>query len=131
MAWLCTDQQAEACPIVEWLVWRRTVRYVRIWASRGERHWSDLAIVRTTPACLALFALVTVLAQRLLGAQPFPVRQAACYSKALPTFSETLADLRQHLWPSPLFSVSSTESDTVSFPRALFDRLVETLALAA
>jgi hypothetical protein len=37
---------------------------------------------------------VTVFAQQLLGKQAFPLRQAAWYTKALPTFSETLADLR-------------------------------------
>jgi hypothetical protein len=96
-----------------------------------QRQWSDLAIVRTTPALLALFSLVAVFAQQLLREQPFPVRQAAWYTKALPTFSDTLAFVRQHLWPSTFFSVSSTESDTVQIPRALFDRLVETLAFAA
>jgi hypothetical protein len=74
---------------------------------------------------------VTVFAHQLLGEQPFPVRQAAWYSKALPTFSDTLAFVRQHLWPSTYFSVSSEKGDTVQIPRALFDRLVETLAFAA
>ena|SRR5947209_3870599 len=60
-----------------------------------------------------------------------PIRQAAWYSKALPTFSDTLALVRQHLWPSTLFSVSSPDADTVQIPRALFDRLVDTLAFAA
>jgi hypothetical protein len=49
----------------------------------------------------------------------------------LPTFSDTLALVRQHLWPSTFFSVSSSDDDTVQIPRALFDRLVETLAFAA
>jgi len=80
---------------------------------------------------LALFSLVTVFAHQLLDGQPFPLRQAAWYSKALPTFSDTLAFVRQHLWPSTFFSVSSREADTVQIPRALFDRLVDTLAFAA
>ena len=96
-----------------------------------QRQWSDLAIARTTPALLGLFSLVTIFAQQLLGEQPFPIRQAACYSKALPTFSDTLAFVRQHLWPSAFFSVSSREGDTVQIPRALFDRFVDTLAFAA
>jgi hypothetical protein len=90
-----------------------------------------LAILRTTPALLALFSLVTVFAQQLLGEHPFPVRQAAWYTKALPTFSDTLAFVRQHLWPSTYFSVSPFSDDTVQIPRALFDRLVDTLAFAA
>ncbi len=107
------------------------MRCVLIWASRRERQWSDVAIVRTTPALLGLFSLVTVFAHQLLGEQPFPVRQAAWYTKALPTFSDTLAFVRQHLWPSTYFSVSSEKGDTVQIPRALFDRLVDTLAFAA
>ena len=74
---------------------------------------------------------MTVFAQQVLDGHPFPVRQAAWYSKTLPTFSETLADLRQHLWSFTCFSVSSREADTMHIPRALFDRLVETLAFAA
>jgi hypothetical protein len=136
MALLCTDQQAEACQIVEWFVlrWSVEVTFHEVRAHLGvetQRQWSDLAIARTTPALLALFSLVTVFAQQLLGEQAFPIRQAAWYTKALPTFSDTLALVRQHLWPSTFFSVSSSDDDTVQIPRALFDRLVETLAFAA
>ena len=74
---------------------------------------------------------MAIFAHQLLGEQSFPVRQAAWHSKALPTFSDTLAFVRQHLWPSTYFSVSSEQGDTVQIPRALFDRLVETLAFAA
>jgi hypothetical protein len=136
MALLCTDQQAEAVQIVEWFVlrWSVEVTFHEVRAHLGvetQRQWSDLAIVRTTPALLALFSLVSVFAQQLLEGQPFPVRQAAWYSKALPTFSDTLAFVRQHLWPSSFFSVSPSEGDTVQIPRVLFERLVDTLAFAA
>lgn len=136
LALLCTDQNAEAVQIVSWFVLRWTVEvtFHEVRAYLGvetQRQWSDLAILRTTPALLALFSLVTIFAQQLLGEQPFPIRQAACYSKALPTFSDTLAFVRQHLWPSAFFSVSSREGDTVQIPRALFDRFVDTLAFAA
>ncbi len=136
MALLCTDQQVEAVQIVEWFVLRWTVEvtFHEVRTHLGvetQRQWSDLAIVRTTPALLGLFSLVTLFAQHLLDGQAFPVRQAAWYSKALPTFSDTLAFVRQHLWPSTLFSVSSREGDTVQIPRVLFDRLVDTLAFAA
>ena len=107
------------------------MRCVTIWGWRRERQWSDLAILRTTPALLGLFSLVTIFAQQLLDGQAFPIRQAAWYCKTLPTFSDTLAFVRQHLWPSAYFSVSSTEGDTVQIPRALFERLVDTLAFAA
>ena len=136
LALLSTDQDAEALQIVDWFVLRWTVEvtFHEVRAHLGvetQRQWSDLAIVRTTPALLALFSLVTIFAQQLLGEHPFPIRQAAWYSKALPTFSDTLAFVRQHLWPSTYFSVSLEKGDTVQIPRALFDRLVEALAFAA
>ncbi len=136
MALLCTDQHAEAAQIVEWFVLRWTVEvtFHEVRDHLGvetQRQWSDLAIVRTTPALLGLFSLVTIFAHHLLDGQSFPVRQAAWYTKALPTFSDTLAFVRQHLWPSTFFSVSSQQEDTVQIPRALFDRFVDTLAFAA
>ena len=137
MALLCTNQNAEAVQIVEWFVLRWTVEvtFHEVRAHLGvetQRQWSDLAILRTTtPALLGLFSLVTIFAHRLLDGHAFPVRQAAWYSKALPTFSDTLAFVRQHLWHSAFFSVSSREGDTVQIPRALFDRFVDTLAFAA
>jgi DDE superfamily endonuclease len=136
MALLCTDQQAEAVQMVEWFVLRWTVEvtFHEVRAHLGvetQRQWSDLAILRTTPSLLALFSLLTIFAHQLLGEHPFPIRQTAWYRKALPTFSDTLAFVRQHLWPSTFFSVSARESDTVQIPRAFFDRLVDTLAFAA
>jgi hypothetical protein len=135
-ALLCTDQHVDAVQIVEWFVlrWSLEVTFHEVRAHLGvetQRQWSDLAILRTTPALLGLFSLVTIFAQQLLMGQAFPVRQAAWYSKALPTFSDTLAFVRQHLWPSTIFSVSSKDADTIQIPRDLFDRLVETLAFAA
>jgi hypothetical protein len=135
-ALLCTDLHAQAAQIVEWFVLRWTVEvtFHEVRAHLGvetQRQWSDLAILRTTPALLGLFSLVTIFAQQLLDAQAFPVRQAAWYCKTLPTFSDTLAFVRQHLWLSAFFSVSSTDADTIQIPRALFDRFVDTLAFAA
>jgi DDE superfamily endonuclease len=135
-ALLCTDQEAQAAQIVEWFVLRWTVEvtFHEVRTHLGvetQRQWSDLAILRTTPTLLGLFSLVTIFAQQLLDGQAFPVRQAAWYTKTLPTFSDTLAFVRQHLWPSACFSVSSRNGDTVQIPRGLFDRLVDTLAFAA
>jgi hypothetical protein len=136
MALLSTDQQAEAVQIVEWFILRWTVEvtFHEVRDHLGvetQRQWSDLAILRTTPALLGLFSLVTIFAQQLLDGHSFPIRQAAWYGKPLPTFSDTLAFVRQHLWPSAFFSGSSTAGDTVQIPRALFERLVDTLAFAA
>src|SRR5437588_10928339 len=133
---LCTDQSADPVQILEWFVMRWPVEgtFHEVRTHLGvetQRQWSDLAIVRTTPALLGLFSLVTIFAQQLLGEQSFPVRQAAWYAKTLPTFSDTLAFVRQHLWPSCFFARSSSQHEVIEIPRALFDRLVDTLAFTS
>lgn len=107
-ALLCTDQHADPARIIAWFVlrWQVEVTFHEVRTHLGvetQRQWSDLAILRTTPALLGLVSLVTIFARQLLEADPFPVRQAAWYTKALPTFSDTLAFVRQHLWPSTFF----------------------------
>lgn len=135
-ALLCTDQQAGAQAILEWFVlrWPMEVTFHEVRTHLGvetQRQWSSLSILRTTPALLALFSLVTIFAHQLLQGQPLPVRQAAWYSKALPTFSDTLAFVRQHLWPVTLSYLSPAKADIVEIPRALFERFIQTLAFAA
>lgn len=132
-ALLCTDQDADPAQIIGWFVlrWQVEVTFHEVRAHLGvetQRQWSDLAILRTTPALLGLFSLVTIFAHQLLGEQPFPVRQAAWYSKALPTFSDTLAFVRQRLWPVSCISMSSSQDDMIEIPRALFERIIDALA---
>jgi hypothetical protein len=133
---LCTDHQADPVQILAWFVmrWPVEVTFHEVRTHLGvetQRQWSDLAILRTTPALLGLFSLVTIFAQQLLDEHPFPTRQAAWYAKALPTFSDTLAFVRQHLWPSCFFTRSSSQHEVIEIPRVLFDRLVDTLAFTA
>jgi DDE superfamily endonuclease len=135
-ALLCTDQQASAQAILEWFVlrWQLEVTFHEVRAHLGvetQRQWSSLAILRTTPALLALFSLVTIFAHQLLQGQPLSGRQAAWYRKTLPTFSDTLAFVRQHLWPATLSYLSPAKPDIVEIPRALFERFIQTLAFAA
>jgi hypothetical protein len=98
-----------------------------------QRQWSDKAIARTTPALLALYSLVTLIAHDRLHTQPepVPVRTAAWYVKPQPTFSDTLAWVRRWLWSAPYFSTSPPTTDTIKTPRQLFDRLTEALCYAA
>jgi hypothetical protein len=135
-ALLCTDQTALAQQIVEWFVlrWQLEVTFEEARAHLGvetQRQWSDLAIVRTTPALLGLFSLVTLFAHQLLQGQELAVRQAAWYAKTVPTFSDTLALVRQQLWPVSISWLSSAKPDVVIIPKALFERLTDTLAFAA
>jgi len=135
-ALLSTDPTVAPAQIIAWFVsrWPVEVTFHELRAHLGvetQRQWSDLAILRTTPALFGLFSLVTLAAQAHLGGRPLPTRQAAWYAKAAPTFSDTLAFVRQQLWPVTVFSTSSSPDDVVEIPRALFDRLTDTLAFAA
>lgn len=133
---LCTDQEVAPPQIVEWFVlrWRLEVTFQEARAHLGvetQRQWSDRAIARTTPALLGLFSLVTLVAQQILGAGELPTRRAAWYDKAVPTFADTLALVRQHLWPVVFFETSQSEADMVKIPRVVFERFATTLAYAA
>ena len=135
-ALLCTDPTVAPAQIIAWFVtrWQIEVTFHEVRAHLGvetQRQWSDLAILRTTPALLGLFSLVTLFAQARLHGQPLPVRQAAWYAKSAPTFFDTLALVRQPVWPVTVFSTSPSSDDVIEIPRALFDRLTDTLAFAA
>lgn len=132
----CTGTGVEAEQIVAWLVlrWQREVTFAEARAHLGsatQRQWAELAIRRTTPSLLGLFALSTLFAHQLLQGQALPVRQAAWYTKGVPTFADTIAFVRQQLWPVKGFWMSCDQRDMVKIPRALLDRLTDTLASAA
>jgi hypothetical protein len=135
-AFLSTDPSVPPAQIVAWFVarWPLEVTFQEVRAHLGvetQRQWSDRAILRTAPALLGLFSLVTLFAQARLGKEPLPIRQAAWYAKSAPTFSDTLAFVRRQLWPVTVSSTSPSSNEVVEIPRALFDRLTDTLAFAA
>lgn len=135
-ALLSTDPDASPTQIVEWFVqrWQLEVTFEEARAHLGietRRQWSDLATLRTTPVLVGLFALVTLFAHHLLQGQEMSVRQAAWYTKALPTFSDTLALVRQQLWPVSISWMSPEEADLVKIPGAFLARLTDALAYAA
>jgi hypothetical protein len=135
-ALLSTNPEPTPTEIVEWFVmrWQLEVTFEEARAHLGietQRQWSDLAILRTTPVLLGLFSLVTLFAHHLLQGRALPVRQAAWYSKTLPTFSDTLAFVRQQLWPVSISWISHEEADMVKIPKSLLARLTDALAYAA
>jgi len=138
VALLCTNPQQNPCHISTWFVqrWQVEVTFEEARRHLGmetQRQWSDKAIARTTPLLLGLFSWVTLVAHGLYTQQPVPtVRQAAWYTKVLPTFSDALALVREHLWTAyPTFRISKEQPDMVKIPRPLFDTLVSTLCYAA
>ncbi len=135
-ALLCTDADAAPFQMVEWFVmrWQLEVTFDEARAHLGietQRQWSDLAILRTTPALFALFSLVTLCAHQLLQGQELSVRQAAWSTKARPTCIDTLAFVRQQLWPVTISWMSPAEADMVNIPKSLLARLTDALAYAA
>jgi hypothetical protein len=133
---LCTDLNAAALQIVSWFVlrWQLEVTYHEVRAHLGvetQRQWADLAILRTTPALLGLFSLVTLLAHDLAASASFPLQQAAWYPKTTPTFSDAIALVRRHLWSQATFCMSPLPPEMQQVPRTLVDRLAELLCYAA
>ena len=94
---------------------------------------SDLAILRTTPALLGLFSLITVWADGLARDTTTALRPnaAAWYRKQEPTFSDAIAAVRRVLWCPPNFSVSRPIGDIIEIPTSLLNRVFQTLCLAA
>lgn len=88
-------------------------------------------MLRAIPVLLGLFSLVTMFAHHFLQGQEMPVRQAAWHCKALPTFNNTLAFVRTHLWPISISWMSPVEADMVKIPKVLLARLTDALAYAA
>ena len=97
-----------------------------------QRQWSDLAILRTTPALLGLFSLVTIWADQLahLPTSAVRPRAAAWYDKREPTFSDAIAAVRRALWRPPSLSTSRPSAETIEIPVTLLQRLTDTLCHA-
>src|SRR5262245_36248511 len=135
-ALLSTKLEATPQEILEWFVkrWQMEVTFEEARAHLGmetQRQWSEKAIARTTPCVLGLYSFVSLLAARLLKEQPLPTRRDAWYAKPCATFSDAIAFVRRWLWSQQHFQLSNTESDMIKVPRALFERLTDTLCYAA
>lgn len=136
-ALLCTDLHADPGRIISWFVrrWQMETTFQEVRQRLGfetQRHWSERAIRRTAPALLALFSVVALFAHQRMAQGSGLVRQTAWYDKRHPTFSDALALVRRELWAQEgTFYGSPREADTVKVPRALMERLTETLCYAA
>jgi hypothetical protein len=137
-AFLSTDLDATPAMILGWFVsrWRVETTFQEVRAHLGvetQRQWSDLAILRTTPALLGLFSLITVWADSLVRDTASALRPnaAAWYRKQEPTFSDAIAAVRRVLWSAPNLSMSRQAGETVKIPAVLLNRVLQTLCLAA
>jgi hypothetical protein len=131
-ALLCTDLKVAPVQIIKWFVlrWQLEVTLHEVREHLGvetQRQWSDLAILRTTPALLALFSLVTLLAHPHAKRRKLPIRQAAWYHKPKPTFSDALAVVRWQIWQHECFQSVGSPLDNSKFAAAIQNRLLSAL----
>jgi hypothetical protein len=137
-AFLSTDLDVQPATILGWFVsrWRVETTFQEVRTHLGvetQRQWSDLAILRTTPALLGLFSLITVWAGDLArdDANSLRANAAAWYHKKDPTFSDAIAAVRRTLWTPPNLSMSRQAGETITIPTNLLKRVLQTLCLAA
>jgi hypothetical protein len=128
-ALLCTDLKVDALQMIKWFVlrWQVEVTYHEVREHLGvetQRQWSDLAILRTTPALLSLFSLVTLLAHQYAQRRKLPIRQTAWYCKTQPTFSDALALVRSQIWQHECFRMASSHSDSPKLSAQMQNRLL-------
>jgi DDE superfamily endonuclease len=134
-ALLCTNLTQSPLTIVSWFVrrWQVEVTFQEVRRTLGvetQRQWSQQAIARTTPCLLALFSLVTLLADRLARQGALPLPQDAWYHKARPTFADALAAVRQHYWRQMGFRVSHRKKQRQKLPSILRECLTYVLCRA-
>ncbi len=135
-ALLCTDTSQAPEQALRWFVqrWQLGVTFQERGAHLGvetQRQWSDRAIARTTPCLLALFSLVTLLAARLSPKARVAVMAAAWYRKPRPTFSDTLAAVRRHVWQKQGFVTSRRAGNMQKLRPALRNSITYALCHAA
>ncbi|MGI4793168.1 MAG: hypothetical protein ACRYG8_03605 [Janthinobacterium lividum] len=122
--------------ILLWFVqhWQIEVTFQETRAHLGvetQRQWSDRAIARTTPCLLGLFSIVTLLADRLQPAQRRCVAITAWYRKQRPTFSDTLAAVRRHIWQEQGLLISRRGTNSIKPRPALQRAIADALCHAA
>jgi hypothetical protein len=125
-ALVCTDLSAQPMQIWQWFRqrWQLEVTFEAVrshLAVETQRQWSDLAILHTTPALLALFSIVVMLANQLQTQHEFDLPNTGWYPKSSPTFADAIALVRQRLWQFRLFQLSDQQTDTVNTPRVFFN----------
>ncbi|MBV9192966.1 MAG: transposase [Solirubrobacterales bacterium] len=135
-AFLATDLDAAPADILQWFVhrWQVEVTFEETRAHLGietQRQWSDLAILRTTPALLGLFSLIVLWANDIAATQPLRPRTAAWYPKALPTFSDAIAAVRRQIWAHHSSFMSPKSDELVKIPAELWHRMATALSHAA
>jgi DDE superfamily endonuclease len=135
-AFLATDLDARPQDILAWFVrrWQVEVTFEEVRARLGvetQRQWSDKAILRSTPALLGLFSIITLFAHELSKSRKLKIRTAAWYPKAIPTFSDAIAAVRREIWANQFSFMSRPRRDRIEIPLHIWQRMQNALAYAA
>jgi len=135
-AFLATDIKAQPRDILAWFVsrWQVEVTFEETRAHLGvetQRQWSDKAILRTTPALLGLFSIVTLWTHDLAKSRKLKPRTTAWYPKTVLTFSDAIAATRREIWAHQIICISPSHRDTIKIPRPIWQRMKDALAHAA
>lgn len=129
-AFVCTDLDADPLDILRWFVrrWSMEVTFAEVRRHLGvetQRQWTDLAIARTTPILLGLFALLTLWADQIVTTEQASPRGAAWYRKADVTFSDALGAVRHKLWVERVFVTSRNAREVSKLHTTLLSPLIE------
>jgi len=135
-AFLATDLDARPHDILAWFVrrWQVEVTFEEVRAHCGvetQRQWSDMAILRSTPALLGLFSIITLFAHEISKSGKLKIRTAAWYPKAIPTFSDAIAAVRREIWAHQISSMSRPRRHHIEIPTHMWHRMQNALAYAA
>ena len=134
-AFFSTDTDLSPQDILTFFVrrWQMEVTFAEVRAHLGvetQRQWSELAILRTTPALLGLYSLITLWAEEPLNKAASPYA-TAWYSKTRFTFSDAIAAIRLKIWVGDIFSRSADPPDQQKIPQDRLIRIAHTICHAA
>lgn len=134
-AFFSTDITLEPADIIALFVrrWQIEVTFAETRAHLGvetQRQWSDKAIMRTTPALLGLYSLVSLWACDLLTSTSTPYA-AAWYRKTSLTFSDAIGAVRLAIWIGDINQHSPPNPEQQNIPPDRLTRMAQALCFTA
>lgn len=134
-AFFSTDTQLDPVSMVQYFVmrWAVEVTFEETRKHLGletQRQWAEKAITRSTPALMALFSIVTLIADRWSNRDKLMPQTTAWYQKEDVTFSDVLTFVRKHIW-NQKYNKSAKNSGDYLFSTHEWQTLLDLLAAAA
>jgi hypothetical protein len=134
-AFLSTNPNVSPTAILQWFVsrWQVEVTFQEVRAHLGvetQRQWSDLAILRTTPALLGCFSLIVLWMNDLIATCHITPFATAWYEKTELTFSDAIAAVRWQIWQHQILSTSPPSRDSFKIPESIWYRVTTALSYA-